>query len=212
MKRIRTTGAVALALLASLTACTTAAGDRHATPRPCRGGTYTWSDVRQTPTLTGLAKRVTLDREASSYTAEIDPLKGARRTVSFTTLAEGLDAKAAITSLGRHIRSAAPLAPLGEELGDKGFAIEIASDNKDANPARNDRSGAHFAWSYADVVEANFSYRCGDAEPARGHVATWHSTGTALLPCGRRSEDADAALLAAARERCPEGSDAAQNP
>ncbi|MFD4476999.1 hypothetical protein ACFWPU_12925 [Streptomyces sp. NPDC058471] len=195
--------AAAATLLAGLTACTSdEGGDKRATPRTCKGGTYTWSDVRQKSTLTGLAKPVAFKRKVSSYSAEIDPLKGARRSVSFTTLSEGIDAKTAIASLGRHLRSEEPLAPLGEETGDKGSVIEDATG--DIGP------GAYFAWSYADVVEANFTYRCGDAEPARGHVATWGSVGTGFLPCAQRNEDADAAALAAARERCPEGSLAAE--
>ncbi|MEV0111719.1 hypothetical protein AB0H77_00490 [Streptomyces sp. NPDC050844] len=200
MTRNLSVGVTAAALLATLTACSSDETPR--TPTACEGGTYTWSDVRQRSTLTGLAEPVTIKGNVSSRAADIDPLKGARRSVTFTTLDEGPDAKAAIKSLGRHIGSDEPLAPLGEEIGDKGFFIEDASGGT--------RPGTYFASSYADVVEANFTYRCGDAEPARGHLVTWGSVGTGLLPCARRQEGADAAALAAARKRCPQGSPATE--
>ncbi|MFE6161872.1 hypothetical protein ACFQ7F_23515 [Streptomyces sp. NPDC056486] len=198
------TVAAAAMLFAGLTACTSDGAEKHPAPHACKGGTYSWSDVRQKSTLTGLAKPVTVQRKASSYTADIDPLKGARRTVTFTTLSEGLEAKTAITSLGKHIGSRQPLAPLGEEIGDKPLTIEDASGDM--------RPGAYFAWSYADVVEANFAYRCGDADPARGHIVTWSGTGISYLPCFRRNGDADAASLAAALKSCPRGSPAADKP
>ncbi|MGH4034654.1 hypothetical protein ACQB60_37695 [Actinomycetota bacterium Odt1-20B] len=203
MKRVLTAGAAVALVVAGAAACTSGDGDTSA--GACKGGTYAWSDVRKKPTLTGLAKPVTFKKARSHYTASITPLPGARHKVTFTSEETGPRAKSALESLRRHIKSEGKLASLGEEIGDSGVGHESADGGL---------VGAYYAWSSADLVEADFSYRCEGAEPVRGHVLTWSVEGTGFLPCADRQEDDDVDDVArkAALERCPEGSPAAKEP
>ncbi|MGH4034029.1 hypothetical protein ACQB60_34430 [Actinomycetota bacterium Odt1-20B] len=205
MKRILTASAAVALLVTGTAACTF--GGREASSTECKSGTYTWSDVQRKDTLTGLAKPIRFKKKASHYVADIKPLPRGHHQVTFTAETSGPEAKGALKSLGRQLKLDGKLASLGEEVGHSAVGFEDESDST--------LKGAYYAWSSADIVKAEFSYRCNGAQPVHGSVLTWESSGTGFLPCTDRQEEdeeADKAALTAARERCPQGSPAAEAP
>jgi hypothetical protein len=127
-----------------------------------------------------------------------------------TSTAAGAHAAEAIKALGRHLGTEEPLA-------DPTTAAEPDDSHLRFEATVGDLKGSYYAWSFIDLVEADFTYTCpgGAAKPVKGHVVTWDKNGSGFLSCGEPMSDegpekAGAAERAAARETCPAGSPAGE--
>ncbi|MGW6546029.1 hypothetical protein ACWGBH_24720 [Streptomyces massasporeus] len=112
----------------------------------------------------------------------------------------GVGAAGVIKALGRHLKADRPLAGPSE-------TERPAQDHFFESPA-DAHEGAYYAWAAIDLVEADFTYTCGDGKPAQGHVRTWEGTGAGFLSCSMPSDET--AGRVAAQRTCPAGSKAAQ--
>ncbi|MFI6942134.1 hypothetical protein ACIBI4_22920 [Streptomyces sp. NPDC050418] len=213
MKRILPLGAALLALSAGATACTSSGSPEEAAPQrqSCGKDAYTWSSVQRRTELSGLAKPIHVTKDGRGYNATFEPVDGRSHKASVlgASAARGPRPADTVKALGR-LLDVSPLGRPGEKATDPGRLT--LSDTRAA-------AGHYFAYVYVPLVDADYTYRCGSAAPAEGHVSTWSGTGTAALPCSERIErnpadDPDLADVAheAALARCPAGSPAAAEP
>ncbi|MFJ4277581.1 hypothetical protein [Streptomyces massasporeus] len=199
-RRISGTALATVVLSAGMAACTDGKGG---SARSCTDGTYAWSDVRRSEELTELADPIRLEKRTASYSARLKPVgdTGVRPTVNGTP--HGVRAADVIKALGKHLRVGEPLAGPSERdvpEEDLGHVFEAAT---------GDLKGAYYSWAYRKTVEADFAYTCGSNASVKGHVRTWEETGTGFLPCSSSPSESMAGRQAA-RESCPEGSEAAK--
>ncbi|MFE9763282.1 hypothetical protein ACFYPC_01900 [Streptomyces sp. NPDC005808] len=204
-------GLVASALLVGAAGCTGGAdatdrGNGNAEAASCA---YAWSGIEREQKLTGLADPIRL-KKTDSVSVDLKPLRGVSYKPRMTSMAPGVRAADAIKALGRHLETAFPLADPSEpavpsEVGEH-FEAHMG-----------DLQGAYYAWTYVDLVEADFTYTCrgAGAEPVEGHVLTWEKTGSGFLTCGDPIDVGDIASTGAperiaARETCPADSPAAK--
>ncbi|MFD9934061.1 hypothetical protein ACFWZ6_13090 [Streptomyces massasporeus] len=199
-RRLSGTALVTVVLSAGLAACTDGEGE---SARSCTGGTYAWSDVRRSEELTELAAPIRLEKRTASYSARLKPVgdTGVRPTVNGAPQG-GRDADV-IKALGKHLRVGEPLAgPSERDVPEEGLGHVFEA-------ATGDLKGAYYAWAYRKAVEADFAYTCGSNASVKGHVRTWEETGTGFLACSSGPSELISGRQAA-RERCPEGSEAAE--
>lgn len=206
VRRLTVAGLTTAALVAGLAGCTGdpdggADGKTTAAATACADPAYTWSGIRRTQQLTGLADPIRFEKRTDSYEARLEPVGDLVHRPSVTGAPRGVGAAVVIEALGTHLKAEEPLAgPSETERADEDHFFEAAT---------GDLKGAYYAWGWIDLVEADFTYTCGSAEPVRGRVRTWEGTGTGFLPCSEEAADATAGRTAA-RERCPAGSAAAE--
>lgn len=206
-------GLAAAALLVGAAGCTGggAGEDKRDKAATCTQGTYAWSGIEREQKLIELADPITLKTRTDSVSAELKPVNGVRYKPRMTSTAAGVRAADVIKALGRHLRTAEPLADPSESAvpDETGSLIEMNT---------GDLKGSYYAWSYIGLVEADFTYTCrggADGEPVKGHVLTWDELGQGFLTCGDPVEDGDfassgAAARSVARQTCPADSPAAK--
>ncbi|MGI5428402.1 hypothetical protein [Streptomyces sp. CA-179760] len=197
-----TAGLLIGALMAGLTACTgDSGGAGEDKAEACAGGTYAWSGVRREQRLTALSDPIRFKKKTGTYRSRLEAVGDTVYRPSVTGTPEGAGAAGVIEALGRHLKVEEPLAgPSDTERPEEDHYFESAT---------GDHKGASYAWAAIDLVEADFTYTCGDSEPAKGQVRTWEGTGAGFLPCSMPSDE-EAGLLAAERT-CPAGSEAAED-
>jgi hypothetical protein len=202
VRRYRTAGLIAAALVTGLTACTGDSDERGTDKATaCTNGTYAWSGVRRTQKLTALSDPITFEKRTASYSAKLEPVGDRVYRPSVTGAPRGVGAAAVITALGTHLAVEEPLAgPSEKEAPEEDHYFEVAT---------GDLKGAYYAWGYIKLVEADFTYTCGSGEPVKGRVRTWEGTGSGFLPCSEPFDDIAARL--AAQRTCPAGSAAAKD-
>ncbi|MEV7342658.1 hypothetical protein [Streptomyces sp. NPDC093544] len=201
------------ALLVGAVGCTGAEDDKDGGKEKAEAVscTYAWSDIEREQKLTGLSDPITLKKKTDSVSAPIASINGVHYKPHMTSTAPGVRAADAIKALGRHLRTAEPLADPSEAAvpDETGAGYELHAGNL---------QGSYYAWTYVGLVEADFTYSCagdGDVEPVKGHVLTWDGVGQGFLSCGDPVEDGDlgtpdAAARSAARKLCPADSPAAK--
>ncbi|WP_405906792.1 hypothetical protein OG742_15335 [Streptomyces sp. NBC_00828] len=206
-------GLAAAALLVGAAGCTSggAGDDKQDKAASCTQGTYTWSGIEREQKLTGLADPIRLKKKTDSVSVDLKPLRSVSYKPHMTSMAPGVRAADAIKALGRHLKAAQPLAAPSEPA----VPSEVG-EHFEAHTG--DLQGAYYAWTYVDLVEADFTYTCrgGGTDPVTGHVLTWETTGTGFLTCGDPIDAADlaspdAAERSAARQTCPADSPAAKS-
>ncbi|MFC9848748.1 hypothetical protein ACFWFF_37010 [Streptomyces sp. NPDC060223] len=200
-------GFTVVALFVVGTGCTSG-GNVKADAASCA---YAWSGIEREQKLTGLSEPITLKRKADSVSVPIDSINGVHYEPRMTFTAPGVRAADAIKALGRHLGTTEPLADPSEGAvpEETGMYYELHAGNL---------QGSYYAWTYVDLVEADFTYNCagaGDTEPVGGHVLTWDRVGQGFLSCGDPVEDGDlgtpeAATRIAALKLCPADSPAAK--
>lgn len=188
------------ALLTGAAGCTPGGeDDRDGRAGACADGAYTWSGVRREQRLTALSDPIRFTKVPGSYSSRLEPVGATAYRPTVTGTPRGADPAGVIRALGRHLRTARPLAgPTETErpAWDHFFTYEKGLGK-----------GAYYAYAALDLVDADFTYSCGDRKPVRGHVRTWEGVGAGFLPCS--SEPADEAAGRIAAERlCPTGSEA----
>ncbi|MFF5495244.1 hypothetical protein [Streptomyces aquilus] len=188
-------GAALVALAAGLTAC----GDSDTRAGSCVDGTYTWSGVERTQKVTKLASSLTIAKTTASYKARLQVIDTVvyHRTVS--PVPPGAGASGVLAALDEHLdvdESKVGAGSVDTRYGDS--YVEGTALHK----------GAYYAWSYVELVDADFTYTCEDVEPVKGHVRTWDEIGSDIRPCAEAAPS-ESGREAAAR-RCPTGSKAAQ--
>jgi hypothetical protein len=199
VRRVWAAGAAALALTAGVAGCS---GDTRATAAKaaaCTDGTYTWTGVRHWSKLTALGDPVTFTKATDTWETDMTAVGAEVHRPEVTGTPAGVGAAPVIKALGTHLKVEEPLADPSEEErpGESHFAWD-----------GGDLEGAYYRWSALGFVDADFTYTCGRAAPARGHVHTWETVGGGFLPCADPTEDAVA--TEAAGKLCPAGSRAAQ--
>lgn len=195
-------GLVAVTLTASLTACTSGESTEGEGAKACSKGTYAWSGVRHTEQLTALAAPVSFAKTTKSYRAHLKPVGDAVHRPTVTGAPAGVGAAEVIRALGAHLKVSEPLAGPSE-------TADAEADHY-FEAAAGDLKGAYYSWSWAGLVDADFTYTCGSAAPVKGHVRTWDKTGSGFLSCSSGPADR-ASGRTAARESCPEGSKATKD-
>ncbi|MER6156160.1 hypothetical protein ABT147_11515 [Streptomyces sp. NPDC001868] len=206
VRRTCAVGAVALVLGVGTTACTGDSGDANARTddrvrsAPCTDGAYAWSRVRHRTELTALGEPVTFAKGTDSYETRLEPLEpGTVHRPTVTGAPHGVSPARVIKALGAHLKAEEPLADPSEEEPPEETAFGWHAGRLD---------GPYYLWKQIGFVDARFTYTCGDADPARGHVHTWETVGTGFLSCDTPPDGA--AGRAAAKELCPAGSRAAK--
>ncbi|MFD6548803.1 hypothetical protein [Streptomyces sp. NPDC058398] len=207
-------GLAAVVLLLGTAACTGGTGGRDEKDQgaaACAHGTYAWSGVMREQKLTGLADPITLKKRTDSVSGVIKPLRGVSYKPHLTSTGPGVRAADAIKALGRHLGTDEPLADPSESAEPEETPTEFSYH-------LGDLKGSYYVWRAVALVEADFTYSCrgGAAEPVRGHVVTWETTGGGFLSCADRMIDEGPSKLGAAgrtaaRRLCPAGSPAAKS-
>ncbi|MFD8301104.1 hypothetical protein ACFV29_01920 [Streptomyces sp. NPDC059690] len=194
-----TAALVAAMLTAGSTACTGGGSTEGKDAKACSNGTYAWSGVRHTEKLTALAEPISFATKVSSYRAHLEPVKDAVHRPTVTGVPAGADAAAVIKALGTHLKVSEPLAGPSE--------TDRSVEDHYFEAATGDLKGAYYSWAWIGLVDADFTYRCANDVPAKGHVRTWDRAGSGFLSCSSGPADR-ASGRTAARETCPGGSKA----
>ncbi|WP_202540976.1 hypothetical protein [Streptomyces sp. SID2563] len=176
-------------------------------PRACRGGTYTWFNLRKHSVLNGLADPQRITGKPGEPVKLTEPMRRLRTDqASLDTQGPRLDPQEVLFALGVHIgfadkdedpEDAAGLAEPGEYAPVEGGGGEISGMN-----------GAVLVdFSSLQLVETDFQYTCGSGERRErttGHVVTWTSSSLGELRCGvPLPRKASAAAHEALRLSCP---------
>ncbi|MGQ4487568.1 hypothetical protein ACN6LM_004771 [Streptomyces sp. SAS_281] len=170
-------------------------------PRACRGGTYTWFNLRQNWVINGVAEAQTLTGPGS-LTKPIRRL----RTDPASVVTEGadLDPDLVLHALGTKLG----LVPAdgdpkeGSALGEPGTYAPL--DEPLGLVSGGKGSVRLVSFSHFKLIETDFRYRCaGGGKPVIGHVSTWGSSGGGAVNCDERlDKDASAAQREAVRLSC----------
>ncbi|MEU9224407.1 hypothetical protein AB0D40_08570 [Streptomyces massasporeus] len=200
--RACTAGLVIGVLVTGLGACTGGSGeDRGDKAEVCTDGAYAWSGVRREQRLTALSDPIRFKKKSGTYTSRLEAEGDPVYRPSVTGAPEGAGAAGVIKALGRHLKVERPLAGPSE--------TERPAQDHFFESSTGAHEGAYYAWAAIDLVEADFTYTCGDGDPARGHVRTWEGTGAGFLSCSMPSDETAGRI--AAQRTCPAGSKAAQD-
>ncbi|MEU6147023.1 hypothetical protein ABZ848_42580 [Streptomyces sp. NPDC047081] len=188
---------VPMALAAGLVGCSGGGKSEDEGAKACSRGTYAWSGIRHTETLTALADPILFKKKTASYTSHLKPVGDTVYRPTVTSVPSGASAAGVIKALGARLKVEEPLAGPSETDGpedDHYFEMNIG-----------DLKGAYYAWGWISLVDADFTYTCGSDEPVKGHVRTWTTTGSGFMSCADDPAP-QATGRTAARERCPVGS------
>ncbi|MGW5650927.1 hypothetical protein [Streptomyces humi] len=215
-RRIRATGLAAVALVAGLTACTGGGGggggggDAHGTtaarPKACRGGTFTWSGVKQSDRLTGVSASQRLGKGGGALE---NPLRRVYTPQpSVRTEGPALSPAEVLFSLGKRIGE---IDSTAATLADDDSGTTYVFTDVHAKPPALDQSftrteAAGDIVTYAGVreVAGTFRYSCADGTTTTGRARTWKVDLAGLVICG---DTADVAIARqAARLSCEAGS------
>ncbi|WP_326738510.1 hypothetical protein [Streptomyces sp. NBC_01022] len=210
MKRTRAFTCAAAVLVAGLLAgasgCSSTPEDTGAKPKPtgsptaaqtgaeqvsapeeraCKGGTYTWFNLRKVSVLNGVTKAQRVTPEGTELTAPMQRLRTDQ--ASLETEGPRLDSHAVFFALSMRLG----FAEKGDELddpaswsglGEPGAYVPLGESGGEFSGLGADL----VSYSFAKLVEADFRYSCGsggDREPTIGHVSTWIVTGEGALAC-----------------------------
>ncbi|WP_405731685.1 hypothetical protein OG885_16390 [Streptomyces sp. NBC_00028] len=190
-------GAALVALGAGLTGCS---GDSDARAGACADGTYAWSGVRHTEKVTYLAEPITIEKPTASYKAQLNVIDTVVYHQTISPRPKGASSSDVLASLGTYLKLDGPA---GGSSGRINTSIGAGYEE-----GTGLEKGSYYAWGYVNLVDADFTYTCGDGEPAKGHVRSWDKTGSDFRSCAEAAPS-DSGREAAAR-RCPTGSRAAQ--
>ncbi|MFD9985307.1 hypothetical protein ACFWZJ_33520 [Streptomyces massasporeus] len=198
--RVCGAGLVIGMLVTGVGACT---GDPDGTGRTtaCTTGAYAWSGVQRTQKLTAMSDPIMFEKPTGSYSARLKPVGDRVYRPSVTGAPRGIGAAGVIKALGKHLKVEEPLADPSE--------TERPAQDHFFEYSAGAQEGAYYAYAAIDLVEADFTYTCGDGDPAKGHVRTWEATGAGFLSCSMPSDEA--AGHRAAQQTCPAGSKAAKD-
>ncbi|MFK0097381.1 hypothetical protein [Streptomyces sp. NPDC091040] len=222
MKRTRavTTAAVMMAAGLLIGGCTSTPHDRAADdpapagsskgaadqaaargPQACRGGTYTWFNMRRNWVINGVA-------EAQSVTGSGRVTKPVRRLrtdpASVVTEGADLDPDLVLHSLGTKLGlvSADDDPKEGSALGEPGTYAPLDEPLGQVSDVKGTVRLVSF--SYFKLIETDFRYTCaGGGKPVVGHVSTWGPSGGGAVNCDEPlGKDASAAAHEAVKLSC----------
>ncbi|MFJ7629468.1 hypothetical protein ACIQZN_23525 [Streptomyces sp. NPDC097595] len=170
-------------------------------PQACRGGTYTWFNMRQNWVINGVA-------EAQSLTGSARVTKPIRRlrTDPASVVTEGvdLDPDLVLHSLGTKLGlvSADDDPKEGSALGEPGTYAPLDEPLGQVSGLKG--SVRLVSYSYFKLIETDFRYTCaGGGDPVVGHVSTWGPSGGGAVNCDEAlSKDASAAAHEAVKLSC----------
>ncbi|MBE8472375.1 hypothetical protein [Streptomyces justiciae] len=195
-RRMWGAGAALVALAAGLTAC----ADSDTRAGSCTDGKYTWSGIERTQKVTKLAGPITIARPTASYKAQLEVIDTVVYNRTVSPVPPGAGASGVLAALDEHL-------DVDEsKVGARGVVDTRHGDSYVEGTALH--KGAYYAWSYVDLVDADFTYTCEDVEPVKGHVRTWDEIGSDIRPCAEAAPSESGREAAALR--CPTGSKAAQ--
>ncbi|MEU2026265.1 hypothetical protein ABZ565_29550 [Streptomyces sp. NPDC016469] len=219
MKRTRavTTAAVMMAAGLLIGGCTSTPGDRGADdpaparssaatadeavarePQACRGGTYTWFNLRQDWVINGVADAQHVTTRSARVAKPIRRL----RTDPVTVETEG--AEAVLHALGARVGlvSADDDPAEGSGLGEPGTYAPLDEPLGRLSDLRS--SARLVSFSYFKLIETDFRYTCaGGGQPVVGHVSTWGPSGGGAVNCDEPlGKDASSAAREAVRLSC----------
>ncbi|MFB7518108.1 hypothetical protein [Streptomyces sp. NPDC056144] len=171
--------------------------------KPCKGGTYTWSNVTQKDVLTGVADEQEVGKGGGELTAPLKPLYTPHVSVTFAEWvpAGAGDAKAALTALGVKTGEIDP--------GDSGSEYAFTDVGRPA-PDHKGRTtmlgpGKFVDYSFVKEVTGEFWYKCGTEAPIQGKATSWTLDGSGILSCSepvKKAEKREKHALEAARIAC----------
>ncbi|MYX66390.1 hypothetical protein GTW90_13860 [Streptomyces sp. SID8373] len=171
-------------------------------PKACRGGTYTWFNLRQDWMINGVTEAQSLTRSAR-VTKPIRRL----RTDPASVVTEGadLDPDLVLHSLGTKLGlvSADDDPKGGSALGEPGTYAPL---DEPLGQAGDLKDGVRLvSFSFFKLIDADFRYTCaGGGQPIIGHVSTWGPSGGGAVNCDETlGKDASAAAHEAVRLSCP---------
>ncbi|MCG7204667.1 hypothetical protein [Streptomyces arenae] len=213
-RRIRATGLAAVALAAALTACTAGGGggggDGHGTtaarPKACRGGTFTWSGVKQSDRLTGVSASQRLGKGGGALE---NPLRRVYTPhPSVRTEGPALSPAEVLFSLGKRIgeidSTAATLADDDSGTTYVFTDVHAKAPALDDGFTRIDGPGDIVAYAGVREVTGTFRYSCRDGASSTGQARNWRVDLAGLVNCG---ETVGAGIARqAARLSCEDGS------
>ncbi|MGC4944611.1 hypothetical protein ACLQ2N_00130 [Streptomyces sp. DT224] len=170
-------------------------------PQACRGGTYTWFNLRQNWVINGVA-------EAQSVTGSGRVTKPVRRlrTDPASVVTEGvdLDPDLVLHSLGTKLAlvSADDDPKEGSALGEPGTYAPLDEPLGQVSDVKGTVRLVSF--SYFKLIETDFRYTCaGGGKPVVGHVSTWGPSGGGAVNCDEPlGKDASAAAHEAVKLSC----------
>lgn len=213
MRRFMT---LALVLAAGAAGCTAAAPRKPVVtptaaafsfaPKACRGGTYTWSGVKERKVVTAVTAAQTIGPKGGKFT---EPYRQLRNdTAEVTAHGPALDLAQVEGEL------AVRLGLLNREELQFGDNYELArpgdripaEDPADSSYGPGGRTVQVVQWAEARIVDADFRYACRGAEQptVTGHVHTWYrGHGRGSLGCQVR--DLPPVAREAARLSCRPG-------
>ncbi|MEU6378209.1 hypothetical protein [Streptomyces sp. NPDC046909] len=190
-------GAALVALAAGLTACS---GDSDARAGACADGTFSWSGVQRTQKVLKLADPITIARTTASYNAKLQVVDTVVYHQTVSPVPPGAGSTGVLDSLAGHLG-------VDESLGGSRGRVDSRYEGTYVEGTGLEK-GAYYAWSYIDLVDADFTYTCEDGEPVKGHVRSWDEIGSDLRSCAEPAPS-ESGREAAARS-CPTGSRAAK--
>ncbi|WP_328902132.1 hypothetical protein OHR86_21405 [Streptomyces sp. NBC_00441] len=170
-------------------------------PQACRGGTYTWFNMRQNWVINGVA-------EAQSVTGSGRVTKPVRRLrtdpASVVTEGADLDPDLVLHSLGTKLGlvSADDDPKGGSALGEPGTYAPLDEPLGQVSDVKGTVRLVSF--SYFKLIETDFRHTCaGGGKPVIGHVSTWGPSGGGAVNCDEPlGKDASAAAHEAVKLSC----------
>ncbi|MCT7352174.1 hypothetical protein N4P33_08295 [Streptomyces sp. 15-116A] len=217
-RRTCAAAAATLTLAAALAACTGEKTDAprsgsqrdKAAVRACADGTFTWSGVKKTEKLTGVAARQRVGRGGAKLTEPLRRVYAPRPSVRAE--GPGVSAAEVLFSLGKKtgvIESEART--LAEADGETWSFTDVHAQAPALGKSVTAVEGAGDIVQYAGVreVAGAFRYVCPGGKTTTGHARSWQVDIGGVLDCGESVDDSDLARQAAQRS-CPAGSAAAK--
>ncbi|MCX0245816.1 hypothetical protein [Streptomyces drozdowiczii] len=176
--------------------------------RACRGGTYTWFNLRDQSVLNGLAAPQRIPGKSHTMVKLTEPVRRLRTDqASLDFQGPRPDQREVLFALSVRLGFAEkdedPEA--GSGLAEPGQYAEIDSGGGEVGASGRTLRLAYF--SFVRLVETDFRYTCGSGGGRRattGHVVTWGSSGGGLISCEEPLDrTASAAAHEAFRLSCP---------
>jgi hypothetical protein len=213
-RRTCAAGLAAVTLVAGLAACT---GDKDkgknkssrksdkAVVQACANGTFTWSGVKQTDRLTGVAEMQLVGEGGGKLTKRLERVYTPRPSVE--TDGPSLSPAEVLFSLGKKIGEIESDARTLAEADDTwSFTdVNLAAPALDSGTTEVDGSGKFVLFAGVREVTGDFSYACPGGKTTTGQARQWRLDIDGILECDEAVGAKDYAREAA-RRSCEEGS------
>lgn len=219
VRRAWAAGAATAILVAGVAACTSDKKDApkssvksdKAVVKACAGGTFTWSGVKQTYRLTGVAEMQLVGQEGAKLTKPVKRVYTPRPSVE--TEGPAVSPAEVLYSLGKkigEIESDRTLADV-ERDADSFTDVNRKAPALDNGTIEVEAAGKFVHFAGVREVTGDFSYSCPGGKTSTGHVRSWTVDIDGDLECdvalGAKTEDY---ARQAARRSCEEGAPATE--